>query len=105
MYDLLFDSNPEVAPILDMVNQNPQGRPLTLAKAVHAYCHVSADSTRRFFQEETLILAFLAAAATTPLGMQLSHVDISSDQLGILLSLFAGVIVNVGATHLLPSAE
>lgn len=53
-------------------------------------------------------LAFAAAALSTPLGTLASypfvqHVD--TFVLGKLLSLSAGVLVYVGATHLLPAAE
>ena len=61
------------------------------------------------FKERTsLILAFLAAALTTPLGMLVSYPYISQiDQpvLGALLAFSAGALVYVGATHLLPQAE
>jgi ZIP family zinc transporter len=53
-------------------------------------------------------LAFVAAAATTPLGMLVSYPLISAidpQTLGALLSLSAGALVYVGATHLLPRAE
>lgn len=55
-----------------------------------------------------MILAFLAAAATTPLGMLVSYPlvsDIDQRSLGALLALSAGALVYVGATHLLPRAE
>lgn len=55
-----------------------------------------------------LWLAFIAAAATTPLGMLLSWPMISQlagAPLGALLALSAGALVYVGATHLLPRAE
>jgi ZIP family zinc transporter len=55
-----------------------------------------------------LFLAFLAAAVTTPLGMLASYPVISQirgETLGILLSLSAGALIYVGATHLLPRAE
>lgn len=61
------------------------------------------------FKERTaLLLAFFAAALTTPLGMLVSYPFISQIErpfLGILLSLSAGALVYVGATHLLPQAE
>ena len=64
---------------------------------------------RAGFSEKTaLLLAFLAAAVTTPLGMLVSYPFISQIDkplLGILLSLSAGALVYVGATHLLPQAE
>jgi zinc and cadmium transporter len=61
------------------------------------------------FEERTsLILAFLAAALTTPLGMLVSYPFISridEPLLGSLLAFSAGALVYVGATHLLPQAE
>jgi zinc transporter ZupT len=59
-------------------------------------------------EQKAVVLAFFAAAATTPLGMLVSYPLISTiDQqtLGALLSLSAGALVYVGATHLLPRAE
>jgi zinc and cadmium transporter len=61
-----------------------------------------------FSQKRSLILAFMAAALTTPLGTifpfpMISQIDTSF--LGALLSLSAGALVYVGATHLLPQAE
>jgi len=61
-----------------------------------------------FGERKAMVLAFLAAAATTPLGMLVSYPLISSidkQALGALLSLSAGALVYVGATHLLPRAE
>lgn len=61
-----------------------------------------------FAERKALILAFLAAAATTPLGMLVSYPLISAierPRLGALLALSAGALVYVGATHLLPRAE
>jgi len=61
-----------------------------------------------FNEKTSLILAFLAASLTTPLGMLVSYPFISQidkPTLGILLSLSAGALVYVGATHLLPQAE
>jgi zinc and cadmium transporter len=55
-----------------------------------------------------MAVAFLAAAATTPLGMMISYPvirEIASRTLGMLLSLSADALVYVGATHLLPRAE
>jgi zinc transporter ZupT len=55
-----------------------------------------------------LLLSLGAAALSTPLGMLVSYPLISKiDQptLGVLLSLSAGALVYVGATHLLPQAE
>jgi ZIP family zinc transporter/zinc and cadmium transporter len=64
---------------------------------------------RAGFSEKTaFLLAFFAAALTTPLGMLVSYPFISQIDkplLGILLSLSAGALVYVGATHLLPQAE
>jgi len=61
-----------------------------------------------FDEKKALLLAFIAAALTTPLGMIVSYPIIShidKSLLGILLSLSAGALVYVGATHLLPQAE
>lgn len=61
-----------------------------------------------FSERSSLILAFLAASISTPVGMlisfpYISHID--KPMLGTLLSLSAGALVYVGATHLLPQAE
>lgn len=59
-------------------------------------------------ERKAMWLAFLAAAATTPLGMLVSYPMVSAierDTLGALLSLSAGALIYVGATHLLPRAE
>lgn len=56
----------------------------------------------------SLLLAFIAAAVTTPLGTLVSYPFISridSPTLGLLLALSSGALVYVGATHLLPRAE
>lgn len=61
-----------------------------------------------FAERKAMIFAFLAAAATTPSGMLVSYPMISTidrQTLGALLSLSAGALVYVGATHLLPRAE
>ena len=61
-----------------------------------------------FTERSAMTLAFLAAAATTPLGMLVSYPLVSAigaDTLGALLALSAGALVYVGATHLLPRAE
>lgn len=55
-----------------------------------------------------LWLALLAAAVTTPLGTLVSYPTVSrigAPALGALLSVSAGMLVYVGATHLLPEAE
>lgn len=61
------------------------------------------------FRERTsLLLAFLAAALTTPIGMIVSYPFISKideSLLGALLAFSAGALIYVGATHLLPQAE
>lgn len=57
---------------------------------------------------QALWLAFLAAAVSTPLGTLLSYPMISRidpSLLGALLSVSAGALIYVGATHLLPQAE
>ncbi|HET7688414.1 MAG TPA: ZIP family metal transporter [Candidatus Macondimonas sp.] len=59
-------------------------------------------------ERKAMVLAFLAAAATTPLGMLVSYPFISAIErqtLGALLALSAGALIYVGATHLLPKAE
>ena len=61
-----------------------------------------------FKERSAMILAFFAAALTTPLGMLISYPIISEidrPMLGALLSLSAGALIYVGATHLLPKAE
>ena len=61
-----------------------------------------------FKEREAMIFSFLAAALTTPLGMLISYPlinKIDKPMLGSLLSLSAGALVYVGATHLLPKAE
>lgn len=61
-----------------------------------------------FSERHSVFLAFLAAAATTPVGMLVSYPlvsEIDRETLGCLLSLSAGALVYVGATHLLPRAE
>ncbi|WP_303902664.1 ZIP family metal transporter [Thiohalomonas denitrificans] len=61
------------------------------------------------FREKTaLVLALLAASLSTPLGMLVSYPFISAIDpplLGSMLSLSAGALIYVGATHLLPQAE
>ena len=59
-------------------------------------------------ERKAMILAFFAAALTTPLGMLFSYPlisEIDKPMLGALLSLSAGALIYVGATHLLPKAE
>lgn len=61
-----------------------------------------------FKERSALIFALVAAALTTPLGMLISYPAIKvidKSMLGALLSLSAGTLVYVGATHLLPRAE
>jgi len=61
-----------------------------------------------FRVKTSLLLAFLAAALTTPLGMLVSYPyigKIDETFLGALLAVSAGALVYVGATHLLPQAE
>jgi zinc and cadmium transporter len=61
-----------------------------------------------FSEKTSLILALVAAALTTPLGMLVSYPLISridAPLLGSLLALSSGALVYVGATHLLPQAE
>lgn len=61
-----------------------------------------------FSERKAAWLAFVAAAATTPMGMLMSYPLIGAidpQTLGALLALSAGALVYVGATHLLPRAE
>ena len=55
-----------------------------------------------------MLLAFLAAGLSTPLGTALSWSFVSGlspQSLGVMLALAAGALFYVGATHLLPQAE
>ena len=59
-------------------------------------------------RKKAILYAFLAAAISTPLGTLVSFPFISKidpPTLGILLSISAGALVYVGATHLLPAVE
>jgi zinc transporter ZupT len=61
-----------------------------------------------FTERQSLVLALLAAAMTTPLGTLVSYPFVSrigEPLLGSLLALSAGALIYVGATHLLPRAE
>lgn len=61
-----------------------------------------------FGRRKAAIYAFLAAAISTPVGTIISYPfieDIGRPMLGILLSLSAGALVYVGASHLLPEVE
>ena len=61
-----------------------------------------------FSERRSFLLAFLAAAVTTPLGTLVSYPVVSRIEpslLGLLLALSAGALIYVGATHLLPRAE
>ena len=61
-----------------------------------------------FSERQSFLLAFVAAAITTPLGTLVSFPFISridEPTLGALLALSAGALIYVGATHLLPRAE
>lgn len=61
-----------------------------------------------FPERRSFLLAFLAAAVTTPLGTLVSYPFVSRidpSLLGLLLALSAGALIYVGATHLLPQAE
>lgn len=61
-----------------------------------------------FSRKRSIWYAFLAAALSTPVGATLAYPFVQRvDQgvLGTLLALSAGVLVYVGATHLLPEVE
>jgi zinc transporter ZupT len=58
--------------------------------------------------KQSLWLSFVAAGVSTPLGTLVSYPMISRIEqslLGALLSISAGALIYVGATHLLPQAE
>ena len=59
-------------------------------------------------RKRSVLLAFLAAALSTPLGTLVSFPFISRidrPSLGLMLAISAGALVYVGATHLLPAVE
>jgi zinc transporter ZupT len=59
-------------------------------------------------ERRSRLVAFVAAAASTPVGMLASWPLVSTiddPTLGALLALSAGALIYVGATHLLPRAE
>ncbi|WP_240901936.1 ZIP family metal transporter [Wenzhouxiangella sp. XN24] len=61
-----------------------------------------------FSERRAMVLAFMAAAASTPAGMLLSYPFVSrinTPMLGTLLAISAGALLYVGASHLLPHAE
>ncbi len=61
-----------------------------------------------FSRRQSVLYAFLAAAISTPLGtvISLPFVSrISTSALGAMLAFSAGVLIYVGATHLLPAVE
>jgi zinc transporter ZupT len=61
-----------------------------------------------FSERKSYLLAFIAAALTTPLGTFVSYpfiTQIDPPLLGLLLAFSAGALIYVGATHLLPRAE
>jgi zinc transporter ZupT len=61
-----------------------------------------------FTRRKAIVWSFLAAAISTPLGTLLSYpfvVDLEDNVLGMLLSLSAGALLYVGATHLLPLVQ
>lgn len=61
-----------------------------------------------FSRKKSVLWAFLAAALSTPLGTLISYPfinQINRAALGLLLSISAGALIYVGATHLLPAVE
>lgn len=61
-----------------------------------------------FSERSAFLMAFAAAALTTPLGTAVSQPfigQIDRSLLGALLALSAGALIYVGATHLLPVTE
>jgi zinc transporter ZupT len=61
-----------------------------------------------FSERRSFLLAFVAAAVTTPIGTLASYSlvsELTQPLLGALLAASAGALIYVGATHLLPRAE
>jgi len=61
-----------------------------------------------FSRKKAVLWAFLTAALSTPLGTLISYPfinQINHSTLGLLLSVSAGALIYVGATHLLPAVE
>jgi zinc transporter ZupT len=61
-----------------------------------------------FDSKQAALLAFLAAAVSTPLGTLISYPFVAAVErstLGALLAISAGALVYVGASHLLPAVE
>ena len=59
-------------------------------------------------RQKAIVYAFLAAALSTPLGALVSYPfihNINQSVLSILLAVSAGILVYVGASHLLPAVE
>lgn len=62
----------------------------------------------RFKTSTAMTIAFFAAALSTPLGMMISLPfisDLEGEPLSIMLALSGGVLIYVGASHLLPHTE
>jgi zinc transporter ZupT len=61
-----------------------------------------------FARRKAIVWSFLAAAISTPMGTLVSYpfiADLEKNTLGMLLSLSAGALLYVGATHLLPLVQ
>ncbi|HKL24330.1 MAG TPA: ZIP family metal transporter [Candidatus Nanoarchaeia archaeon] len=61
-----------------------------------------------YSKKKSSLYAFLAAAISTPIGVLISWPfinSVSQSTLGVLVSLSAGALIYVGATHLLPHVE
>ena len=62
----------------------------------------------RFAPRKAFIIAFFAAALTTPVGMLVSYPfvhHLHGEPLAILLALSGGSLIYVGASHLIPHVE
>jgi zinc and cadmium transporter len=61
-----------------------------------------------FEKKKAFLIAFFAAALTTPLGMLISYPfvhHLQGEPLAILLALSGGTLIYVGASHLIPHTE
>lgn len=59
-------------------------------------------------ERRAMVIAFLAASVTTPLGMLISYPfigQLTGEPLGWMLAISAGVLVYVSASHLVPHVE
>jgi zinc and cadmium transporter len=88
------------------------GAPATIGMVLHEFPEVIVTYLLMlrggFSKKSAFVVAFLAAAVSTPLGTLASYPIVSRIETPVLsakLSLSAGSLVYVGATHLLPRTE